>query len=209
VGVLDDWVDKGIPPPPSNYPSLEKGTLVSLEQYRRDFPKVPGMTPPTELNQLELLDFGPGLSANGGVLTQLPPKVEGRYEIFVPRPTPDGPGAGGINTIWTRAPLGTNVGWNFQAYAPGRDLCNGSGSFIPFATTKTERIANHDPRPSLEERYKDHAGFVAAVTKAGNELVAERFLLREDADRLVAAARDSNVLKKADPDPVYPDTSTR
>jgi hypothetical protein len=67
----------------------------------------------------------------------------------------------------TRAPLGTNMGWNVRA--PGSrsaNLCGLSGSFIPFATTKAERVASGDPRKSLEERYKSHAGYVKAVEKA-------------------------------------------
>jgi hypothetical protein len=35
--------------------------------------------------------------------------------------------------------------------------CDLSGSFIPFATTKAQRIASGDPRLSLEERYGSHA----------------------------------------------------
>jgi hypothetical protein len=66
---------------------------------------------------------------------------------------------------------------------------------IPFAKTKAERMATGDPRLSLEERYKDHDGYVAAVKAAADKIVAEGFLLRKDADALVAAAEASNVLK--------------
>jgi hypothetical protein len=75
------------------------------------------------------------------------------------------------------------------------DLCALSGSFIPFATTKAERLASGDPRKSLEERYKDHDGFVKAVRKAAKELVKERFLLEEDAERFISAAEESDVLR--------------
>jgi hypothetical protein len=37
---MDDWVDKGIAPPPSNYP--RKDDLVTLEQYRQMLPDIPG-----------------------------------------------------------------------------------------------------------------------------------------------------------------------
>ena len=37
------------------------------------------------------------------------------------------------------------------------------GAYIPFATTRAERRATGDSRKSLEERYKDHAGFVKHV----------------------------------------------
>ena len=55
-------------------------------------------------------------------------------------------------------------------------------------------IMNNDPRLSLEERYGDHAGYVAAVRKAAANAVAQNFLLQKDADALIAAEA-SNVLK--------------
>ena len=69
------------------------------------------------------------------------------------------------------------------------------GGFIPFAKTKAERTASGDPRLSLEERYKDHDGYVRAVKTAADRLVTEGFLLREDADAMLKQAQDSAVLK--------------
>jgi hypothetical protein len=37
-------------------------------------------------------------------------------------------------------------------------VCNDIGGMIPFATTQAERLANHDPCLSLEERYRNHDG---------------------------------------------------
>ena len=102
----------------------------------------------------------------------------------------------GIRPIEIRVPLGTNAGWNVRA--PGfraPNLCGLSGSFVPFATTKTERLAKGDPRKSLQERYKNHEGYVDAVEKAAAELVRERFLLQEDADRFISDAKASSVLR--------------
>jgi hypothetical protein len=65
---------------------------------------------------------------------------------------------------------------------------------IPFAKTKDERTANNDPRPSLQERYGDHAGYVAAVTKAAANARAQGFLLEHDEAALIAQAEASNVL---------------
>jgi hypothetical protein len=56
-------------------------------------------------------------------------------------------------------------------------------------------MASGDPRKSLEERYKDHEGFVNAVTKAARELVHERFLLPDDANTFIQAAQASDVLR--------------
>src|SRR5436309_646467 len=96
-----------------------------------------------------------------------------------------------IRPIEVRTPTATITGWNVRA--DGRrpaDLCGLSGAFVPFAKTKAERQAANDPRPSFEERYGDQAGFVKAVEAATRALVAERFLLQEDADRYVTAARE-------------------
>ncbi len=187
---LDEWPDRGNEPPKSNYPTLQDGTLVSLDAARAAFPAIPGVNFPTVINELALPNFGPGFGSTGGRLTQLPP-VPGssRYQLFVPKPDSDGLDIGGIRPMEVAAPTATIAGWNVRA--PGRrapDLCGLSGSFIPFASTKTQREAGADPRPSLEERYGDNAGFVKAVEAAARKLVRERFLLREDADRYIQAA---------------------
>jgi hypothetical protein len=92
--------------------------------------------------------------------------------------------------------LGTYLGWNVTAQGSfkGRE-CGLNGAFVPFATTKAEREASGDPRPSLEERYSTHAGYVAAVKRAADRNVRDRFLLPEDASRLIAEAESSDVLK--------------
>jgi hypothetical protein len=75
-----------------------------------------------------------------------------------------------------------------------RSWCRGRpGSFIPFARTKQERLDAGDPRLSIEERYPTKEAYVAAFKKAADDLVARRFLLREDAARLVAQAESEGV----------------
>ena len=74
-------------------------------------------------------------------------------------------------------------------------VCGFSGGFIPFAKTKAARLATGDPRLSLEERYRDHAGYVAAVRAAVGRLQSQRFLLAADAERLVREAEASDVLR--------------
>ena len=48
---------------------------------------------------------------------------------------------------------------------------------------------------SLEERYRDHDGYVAAVQAAADNAVAEGFLLEGDAVSLVEQAAASDVLR--------------
>jgi hypothetical protein len=51
-----------------------------------------------------------------------------------------------------------------------------------------------DPRPSLQERYGTHDGYVTAVTKAANNAVAKGYLLQDDATALITQAQNSDVL---------------
>jgi hypothetical protein len=189
---LDEWADRGVAPPKSNYPTLEDKTLISLEELRSAFPKIPGLRLPAALNDLSLPSFGAGFKSTGGRLAVVPPTFGARYPIYVPKADSDGLDVAGIRPLEVRAPTATITGWNVRA--GGRrpsDLCGLSGAYVPFATTAAERKTNSDPRPSLEERYGDHAGFVAAVEQATRALVGERFLLSEDAERYVKAARES------------------
>src|SRR6202023_1520059 len=118
----------------------------------------------------------------------------------VPKVDADGNEQGGVPVVLRDAPLGTYLGWNITAagFHKGQ-ICNYAGGMIPFARTKAERMANEDPRPSLEERYVDHAGYVAAVEAAARKAEAEGFLLAADGKALIAAADASNVLKEAGP----------
>jgi hypothetical protein len=116
--------------------------------------------------------------------------------VLVPAVNTDGNEIDGIQSVTLRAPLGTYTGWNLRSagFSEG-DLCFLSGSFIPFATTKAERQASGDPRPSLQERYGPNAGYVAAVTAATVELKAEGLLLPQDAQAAISAAQSSTVLQ--------------
>jgi Alpha/beta hydrolase domain len=203
---LTDWLKRGVQPPPSHVPRLRDGTLVP--PTRVDFPHIPANTyggisrPAVKFlalaNPLSVLDYGPlfnGLDETG-ILTVEPPGVGNRqYPIFVPQVDADGNDIGGVRSTAVLAPTATYTGWNLYSGVFQDDFCTLSGSYIPFARTRAERLATGDPRPSLEERYGTHAGYVDAVRKATATLVKQRLLLPADADRLIGAADASDVLK--------------
>ena len=92
------------------------------------------------------------------------------------------------------APLGTYLGWNItNGGFHGGKICHYLGGWIPFAKRVADKLAG-DPRPSLEERYGDHAGYVEAVKRGIAKAQAAGFLLQADADRLLTEAQASNVL---------------
>ena len=54
------------------------------------------------------------------------------------------------------------------------------GSYIPLARTSAERKRTNDPRPSIEERYRDKDQYIGLVSKAAHDLIDQGFLLAED-----------------------------
>jgi hypothetical protein len=196
---LLDWVVSGKAPPPSAYPTLAAGDLVPPNARAMGFPAIPDQPPPDgKLNPFLIQDFGPGFRADdlSGVMATVPPRVLREAPSRVPRVDADGNEMSGVASVQLRAPLGTYLGWNVVAggYYRGQG-CGFQGGFIPFARTRAERIAAGDPRPSLEERYGTHDGFVARVRAAAADLVARRFLLPDDATRIVRQAEESAVLR--------------
>jgi hypothetical protein len=105
---------------------------------------------------------------------------------LVPKADADGNEMGGIPSLLQRVPLGTYTSWNPIPNGPlkGREKSLAAG-YIPFAKTKAERVANGDPRLSIEERYPTAAFYYAAAAKEAKELVQQRLLLPEDAARLL------------------------
>ena len=195
---LVDWVVRDTAPPDSRYPRLARGELVPPAAVAAAFARIPGARDPAPLlNPFLEYDFGPGLVLNDltGVLRMAPPRVRRVMPSLVPRVGPDGNELDGVASVLHQAPLGTYLGWN--AYAGGffKDQgCGFSGGYLPFARTRAEREARRDPRPSLEERYQTHDGYVRVVRAAAEAAVAQRFLLPEDAARLIAEAERSDVL---------------
>ena len=131
-----------------------------------------------------------------GVITKAPPVVKRLIPTLVPKVDADGSDVGGVPSVLRQAPLGSYFGWNVTAggFDKGRQ-CTLSGGYIPFAKTKAERLAADDPRLSLEERYGTHEGYVAKVREAARRMVEARFLLADDADRIVREAEASAVLR--------------
>jgi hypothetical protein len=194
------WARDGVAPPDSVVPRIADGTLVAPDRVR--LPEIPGnsyggVERPAVSNlrifdNLHVLDYGPDYRAadSSGVLREPPRVGTATYGVLVPQVDADGNDIGGVRSLFLRAPIGTYTGWNlYRKDLFENGLCNLQGSFIPFAATRAERLAAGDPRLSLEERYPDKQTYVSAVEAAARDLVAERLLLPEDADMLLAKAR--------------------
>ncbi len=200
-----DWVMKNIEPPPSRWPRLADGTLAPANKTAMGFPTIPQLRPtvPEVDFIMPVLDYdwGPDFRPvdGSGVASNAPPPIRQVLPMYAPKVDADGNELGGVPVALLDAPLGTYLGWNITAggarpFHQGQ-ICNYVGGMVPFAKTAAERKASGDPRLSLEERYRDHDGYVEAVRKATERAVKEGFLLPQDAQKIVQDATQSRVLR--------------
>jgi Alpha/beta hydrolase domain len=187
---LEAWVANGTLPPESRYSRLDHGSLVPVRRVA--FPNIPGVTGPAGIFNTRIAYYrGPRYDADdvSGIIDIEPPIPLAEYPSIAPQVDGNGNDIDGLRSHILQAPLGTYAGWNVRAagFSQG-DACDLTGSYIPFAVTKAQRLANGDPRLSLQERYGNTAGYVSAVTAAVNNLVSQRLMLASDAAGAISNA---------------------
>jgi hypothetical protein len=187
---LEEWVANGTPPPASRYSKLDSGSLVRVRRVA--FPSIPGVTGPAGIFNTRFSYYrGPQYDTIdlSGIIAVEPPIPFAEYPSLAPQVDADGNDIDGLRSHILQAPLGTYAGWNVRAagFSQG-DACDLTGSYIPFAVTKAQRLASGDPRFSLQERYGNTAGYVNAVNAAVNSLVSQRLMLASDAAGAISNA---------------------
>ena len=177
IVAMDKWMRDGVSPPASQYPRLQDKTLVKASEVQ--FPAIPGVTSPKNLSPV--VRASNSLLKQDGAGTPLP--------LLVPQTDKDGNEISGIRLPDIQAPLATYTGWNFRSASLGGtdQLFPLLGSYIPFANTDTQRQKN-DPRATIAERYRSRDMYLEVVTKAGQKLISDRFLLAEDLQALIERA---------------------
>jgi hypothetical protein len=180
---MNRWVKEGVAPPASQYPRLKDGTLVAAKSVA--FPAIPGVASPR------------GLSAGARVANPLVPHGGGTrivpLPLLVAQVDEDGNERSGIRLPDVAVPLATYTGWNFRNPAIGApgELVSLLGSSIPFPATRAAREAAHDPRRSIEERYRAREEYLARVEQAADALVKSGYLLVDDEPRILQRAGDT------------------
>ncbi|MCD1585569.1 hypothetical protein K7H09_06020 [Halomonas sp. IOP_14] len=161
VSAMESWVVNDIAPPASRYPGLKGDGLVANEEL--NLPPLQGEVPKPPVNELYARNH-----------TVVPPEEGEQYSVKVPEVDEDGIALGGIRQPYVAVPLGTYLGWNLrdQGYAEGQ-LCNLSGSFIPFASS-------NDGRKSVSSRYSSPESYQESLGDAIDELVDIGFMLEKD-----------------------------
>ena len=130
-----------------------------------------------------------GVGEEGGV-GSFPPSTSEPFPTLVAAVDSDGNEVAGIRLPDLTTPLGTHAGWNVRHPLTGGagQIMPMLGSTLPFAATRKEREASVDPRPSIEERYAGRDEYLARVHSDAARLAADRYLLAEDIEVVVADA---------------------
>lgn len=186
---LDAWVRKGQEPPASKYPRLEDKTLAGWTEKESGWHAVPGVRYPEVIHQPESLDRGPEFFSHRRSTIE-PPTSRGNYVVRVPAYGPDNNEPGTLQLPSVAVPLATFTSWNMRHRSIGaeNELLGLSGGYHPFAKTAEARRDQGDPRPAVQELYKDFDDYKQKFMTHARKLVAERYLLVEDLPRLEAAA---------------------
>ena len=145
---LDRWVRDGVPPPPSRYPRLSDGTLVSLDKLA--CPKMAHVSAPSEITGTFELNGGSRFAA--GIVDNLPPRRGPAYPVFVPAVDSDGNERCCLRLPEVAVPLATHTGWTLRHPSIGAptELAQLEGAYIPFARSKSERANIQEYWTTLE-----------------------------------------------------------
>lgn len=185
---MQQWVEKGVEPPASQYPTISAGQLVPLGSVR--FPRIPGVSFPSRIHDPYRMDYGPEFLTRG-IISVEPPRLGKPYRTLVPQvDAADGNETSGIRLPVIQVPLATFMGWNLRHPDLGApdELFSMVGSYVPFPRTRDERIKSGDPRPSMEELYGNRQVYMDRISAVSTELVAARYLLAQDAPAVLEEA---------------------
>ncbi|MGI9421354.1 MAG: alpha/beta hydrolase domain-containing protein [Geminicoccaceae bacterium] len=189
LAAMQAWLADGEIPPESVYPTFASGTLGTVGEYGKRFPKIPDFALPDENLKPPRLDLGPRFE-RGGIVERAPAGFGAPFVTSVPLPDQDGIDQGGVRLPGIAAPLATHTGWNLRRPEIGAagKLARWSGSMLPFAADEAEREKTGDPRPSIEARYDDRGGYADAVERASAALIDQGFMLERDLSEAKTAA---------------------
>ena len=178
-----DWAQDIQKPPPSNYPRISDGSLVSVDQIRE--PGIPDLKWPKIAQTAYRADYGAQWSE--GIITMQPPELGPEFASLVPQVDGAGNEISGIKPLEVRVPLGTFLPWSLRNGMAGGngELVDFVGGFRAFPITESARRETADPRPSIEQLYENREQFEARLREVADEMVSERTLLPNDVERAI------------------------
>jgi hypothetical protein len=187
---LVDWVEEGIRPPPSAYPTLGEGTLVRAGALA--FPELATVTLPRGPHVAYRVDYGPRFRSEG-IITIQPPELGPAFPSLVGQVDGLGNEISGLRAVELRVPLATYTPWSVRGpRAPSNpdEMADFVGTFVPLPRDSTQRAEWHDPRPAVETLYGTRSDYMRRVVAALQDLVNQGLLLGEDAGLASARAAE-------------------
>ena len=159
---LDQWSTQGVAPPPSQVPLLRDGTLVPPPPVGDGrYVGIPNVTYSGLKTTRYRFNYG-AFFYSTGIPTINPPVSAPPYEdnpfngpiypSYVPKVDSDGNDIAGIRLPELTVPLATYTGWALRSGVWANDGCESSGQYIPFQSTKAQRIAAGDRSRSVTRR---------------------------------------------------------
>jgi len=188
---LKDWVITGTRLRPASIDGRRRNAR-RLHQSGDGVPDGPEPSVQGRLREHDArLRLGPAFIYNdmSGVIGNEPPPIVQKIPTLVPKVNADGNEIGGLQTADGPAPDWhvPRLEHRHERVQQGR-ICAFTGASCRSPRTKAERLANGDPRLSIEERYPSLAAFSAAATAVIDHLVAQRYLLPGDGARELSKA---------------------
>lgn len=164
---------------PHNPMPAVRALLVALEEW-----VVSGKTPPP--SRVPTLGDGTlvepdktGFPAFEGAAVVRRTNAVESYRTLVCRVDPDGNEVAGIRLPDIAVPLAAYTGWNeYKAPYPVGEIADRDGSYFAF------------PAAKIAQRYTNRADYVAKVQAVVDQLMRDRLMLKEDADRYLEKARN-------------------
>jgi hypothetical protein len=193
---MDRWLTDGAEPPPSVYPQVGDGTLVSWYAETAGWQALPGVTYPTVIQQPEYLDYGDAFERYRRIDHHPPVRSGQRYGVRVPALDTDNNERGVLRLPTIAVPVATYTGWNLRNPAIGAEteLLSLTDSRIPFPVLAADREQTGDPRQSVRERYAGFEDYRSRFLAAADRLVTDRYLLAEHLAQLEELAEQDRSL---------------
>ena len=162
---LDRWAADGTEPPPSNVPSLAKGTAATRDEVLAQLADRVTTPNADRLSRVRTVDW-----------TTLPPIEGAEYQGYVSALDEDGNEVAGLRLPDLTKPLGLHTGWNPRhPDTGGEDL-----------TSHFVGLTQWFGREEILSRYGDKASYLGVVRDDADRLAAEGVILAEDVDLVVA-----------------------
>lgn len=180
VLALADWVARDVEPPPSQYPRLDDGTLVPLAGY--EFPQTPALRPPRVAHVAYRADYG--RRWRQGIIDLQPPRLGPAFTALVPTVDEWGNERGGIRNVPVQVPVATLTPWSLREGLPNPgELADFRGTIAPLPWCDSPDDARAPPP------HANQADYQAAAAAAADRLIAQRYLLQEDRQRVMDEAQ--------------------